>query len=170
MHEYLHEFRKLALICHTPGVREGWEFKPFCNYIFGQTGRFKIFKDENELGSCTKFQRGITKTNFAIDTKGEYCQCNLIDSDGKVKNEKAQMPDYCKGCIYEKTLECNTCGSENFPEKCEYKWWWNKTLEETFQMIQLIDAYENLLKNNNAHQCNCNKPNEPVFCVKGYRL
>ena len=170
LQEYLHEFRKLALICHTPGVREGWEFKPFCNYIFGQTGRFKIYKDENELGSCTKFQRGITKTNFAIDTKGNYCQCNLIDSDGKVKNEKAQMPDYCKGCIYEKTLECNTCGSENFPEKCEYKWWWNKTLEETFQMIQLIDAYENLLKNNNTHQCNCNKPDEPVFCVKGYRL
>ena len=31
-------------------------------------------------------------------------------------------------------------------------------------------AVQNLLKNNNTHQCSCNKPDEPVFCVKGYRL
>lgn len=170
LHEYLHEFRKLAILCHTPGIAQSWEYKPFVNYILGQDNRYSIIKDDKELGSCVRFQRGLTDKNFAIDTKGEYCQCNLIDSDSKVKNSNAKMPDYCKGCRYEKTTECNTCGSENYPEKCEYHWWWNKTLEETFSLIELIKVMNNQNNHNcKDGKCNCKKE-EPVFCVKGYRL
>lgn len=170
LQNYLHEFRKLAFICHTPGVEKDWSFMPYVAYITGQANRYKIVKSEDELGSCVRFQRGLTDKNFAIDTKGKYCQCNLIDSDSKVKNSKAQLPDYCKDCKYNKTMECNTCGSENFPEKCEYKWWWNKTLEEMFQMLQMRDTYEQMLRGNNRqHQCNCNKPSpDAVFCVKNF--
>lgn len=164
---YLHEFRKLALICKTPGIENVWEYKPFISYITGQADRFIFIKNDNELGSCTKFQRGITKTNFAIDTKGEYCQCNLIDSDNKVKNAKAEMPAYCNDCKYKKTMECNTCGSENYPEKCEYKWWWNKTLEEMFSLNELIKNFNQI--HNNRQNCSCNKQKpDAVFCVKNY--
>ena len=171
LHEYFHEFRKLAAICLTPGIENDWAFKPYVNYIAGQADRYKLVKSNDDLGSCVKFQRGLTDKNFAIDTKGEYCQCNLIDSDSKVKNSTGKMPDYCNGCKYNKTMECNTCGSENFPEKCEYKWWWNKTLEEMFGFIQMKNALMN--KNKGQHQCNCNKPdmnngNNAVFCVKNF--
>ena len=171
LQEYLHEFRKLAAICLTPGIENDWAFKPYVNYIAGQADRYKLVRNTDDLGSCVKFQRGLTDKNFAIDTKGEYCQCNLIDSDSKVKNSKGKMPDYCNGCKYNKTMECNTCGSENFPEKCEYKWWWNKTLEEMFGFIQIKNALMNM--NKGQHQCNCNKPdmnngNNAVFCVKNY--
>ena len=171
LHEYFHEFRKLAAICLTPGIENDWAFKPYVNYITGQADRYKLVKSNDDLGSCVKFQRGLTDKNFAIDTKGEYCQCNLIDSDSKVKNSTGKMPDYCNGCKYNKTMECNTCGSENFPEKCEYKWWWNKTLEEMFGFIQMKNALMN--KNKGQHQCNCNKPdmnngNNAVFCVKNF--
>lgn len=169
LHNYLHEFRKLAIMCHTPSLANSWWLQPYVNYITGQDNRYVFAKNENELGSCTKFQRGIVKTNFAIDTKGEYCQCNLIDSDNKVKNSTAKQPDYCKGCKYEKLQECNPCGSENFPEKCEYHWWWNKTLEETFTLLEML---KDINAQSNNHKCNCNeqKNNEPVFCVKGYRF
>lgn len=171
LQNYLSEFRKLAIICKTPGIQDNWIFKPYIGYITGQADRYTIVQNENQYGACVKFQRGITKTNFAIDTKGKYCQCNLIDSDNKVKNSKAEMPAYCKGCKYEKTMECNTCGSEDYPEKCEYKWWWNKTLEEMFSLNELIKASRTL--QNQAHQCNCKgeqKNNEPVFCVKNYNF
>ena len=172
LHNYLSEFRKLAYICMTPGIEKDWWFMPYVTYITGQADRYKIVENEGQLGACVKFQRGITDKNFAIDTKGEYCQCNLIDSDNKVKNSTAKLPDYCKNCKYNKTMECNTCGSEDFPEKCEYKWWWNKTLEETFQVIQLKNALFNM--GNTQHQCKdgkCNcKKEEPVFCVKGYKI
>lgn len=179
LQEYLHEFRKLAIICHTPGIEDNWEFKPYIGYIQGQADRYKIAQSDKDYGACVLFQRGISKTNFAIDTKGEYCQCNLIDSSSTVKNATAAMPDYCKDCQYNKTLECNTCGSENFPEKCEYHWWWNKTLEETFQILELKKTYEQLINNMaNNQTCNCDgsctcnhqEDIQPIFCVKNYRF
>lgn len=171
LQEYLHEFRKLVLICYTPGIAQTWDWKPFVDYIVGQSDRLVFAKSEQDYGSCTKFQRGIIDVNFAIDTKGNYCQCNLVDSDGKVKNSTAKMPEYCKGCIYEKSLECNICGSENFPKGCEYKWWWNKTLEETFQLIQLTNAYKQINEQKDGQQCRCNnKERQPVFCVKDYNF
>ena len=170
LQNYLSEFRKLAIICKTPGVSNNWTFAPFVSYIAGQADRFTIIQNDDQLGACVKFQRGISDKNFAIDTKGKYCQCNLIDSDNKVKNSKAEMPEYCNDCKYKKTTECNTCGSENFPEKCEYKWWWNKTLEEMFSLNELIKSMNNMQNNAPQHQCNCKgkSENNAIFCVKNF--
>ena len=168
---YLHEFRKLAIICYTPFIKDNPEFTPYINYITGQADRYKMITRPDEAGSCVAFQRGLKDRNFAIDTKGKYCQCNLIDSDSKVKNPKAEQPAYCKTCKYKNLAECNPCGSENFPEKCEYKWWWAKTLEEMFQVIQLRNAYESMGNNcgcGGGGECQCHEE-QPVFCVKGYR-
>lgn len=170
LQNYLSEFRKLAIVCKTPGISNNWTFAPFVSYIAGQADRFTIIKNDNQLGACVRFQREISDKNFAIDTKGKYCQCNLIDSDNKVKNSKAEMPEYCNNCKYKKTTECNTCGSENFPEKCEYKWWWNKTLEEMFSLNELIKYMNNKPNNTPQHQCNCKgkSENNAVFCVKNF--
>lgn len=175
LQNYLQEFRKLAIICMTPGIEKNRVFTPYVNYIRGQADRYKIIKDASEAGSCVAFQRGLKDKNFAIDTKGEYCQCNLIDSDSKVKNAKAKQPDYCKGCKYEKLGECNSCGSENYPEKCEYHWWWAKTLEEMFQLLQLCKTFDTIIHNSQAHSCkdgscDCKKKSDPVFCVRNYNF
>ena len=155
----------------TPGMENDKKWFPYVGYITEQAGRFRMIQNAREAGSCVAFQRGDTDKNFAIDTSGEYCQCNLIDSSSKVKNPGAKKPDYCKGCKYDKLAECNPCGSECFPEKCEFHWWWAKTLEETFQVRELSNAFR---QNNNNHVCNCNQPkqrnNEPVYCIKNYTL
>ena len=166
---YLHEFRKLSYICMTPGIENNMTFNVFASYIRGQYNRFNYIKNPREAGSCVAFQRGLTDKNFAIDTKGEYCQCNLIDSDSKVHNPTAKQPDYCKNCKYKNLAECNQCGSENYPEKCEYHWWFANTLEETWQVLELLKHFQN--GQNNHGECHCKEqPQEPVFCVKGYRL
>ena len=175
LQNYLHEFRKLTLIMLTPGIENDIMLKPYYNYISDQASRYKIIDKPEDVGSCVSFQRGLKTRNFAIDTKGEYCQCNLIDSDSKVLNPTAAQPEYCKNCKYKMTAECNSCGSENYPEKCEYHWWWNKTLEETFQMIELRKSIMNLQNKNNScngNQCSCKdkQQNQPVFCVKNYNF
>ena len=168
LQEYLHEFRKLVAILLVPGMEKDPMYKPYHSYIIGQAGRFKIMEKPSDSGMCVAFQRGDSDRNFAIDTKGEYCQCNLIDSDNKVLNPSAKQPDYCKGCKYEKLAECNPCGSENFPKECEYHWWWAKTLEETFQMMELK---KNSMAQQNNKQCSCNQNRkQPVYCVRDYNL
>lgn len=173
LQNYLHEFRKLSYICMTPGIENNLHFNVFAGYIKGQYDRMKFINEPREAGSCVAFQRGLQDKNFAIDTKGEYCQCNLIDSDSKVHNPTAKQADYCKGCRFEKMAECNPCGSEDFPEKCEYHWWWALTLEETWQVIQLTQNLQAMNNNNNqcnGNECHCKEKGEPVFCVKGYRF
>lgn len=166
LQEYMHEFRKLALILFTPGIEKDPYWQPYYSYITEQAGRYRMMKTKFDAGSCVAFQRGYKDKNFAIDTSGEYCQCNLIDSSSKVKNPGAEQPAYCKDCQYKNLMECNPCGSECMPEKCEFHWWWAKTLEETFQLKELISHF------NNKGSCNCHKEqkNEPVFCVKNYSL
>lgn len=171
LQEYLHEFRKLAMILFTPNIQYDAWWQPYYDYITEQASRYRKIKEVKDAGSCVAFQRGLSDRNFAIDTKGEYCQCNLIDSSTTVKNPGAVQPDYCKDCQYKDLAECNPCGSENFPPECEYHWWWAKTLEETFQLRELLSHFNNAPKNN----CNCEQPKgrqqrQPVFCVKDYML
>lgn len=173
LQNYMHEFRKLAYILLTPGMVNDPLWRPFANYIVEQSKRYRMIKEAREAGSCVAFQRGLTDKNFAIDTKGEYCQCNLIDSSSKVKNPGAKQPDYCKNCKYKMLAECNPCGSECMPKKCEYHWWWAKTLEETFQVHEIINQLtQNNMQNTKNNSCSCKKPkdNAPVFCVKNYSL
>lgn len=169
LQEYLHEFRKLVLILLTPGMENNPDYKPYYGYITEQAKRYRMLKEGESSGSCVAFQTGKSDKNFAIDTKGEYCQCNLIDSDNEVIHPSCKQPDYCKGCKYTRLAECNPCGSEDFPEKCEYHWWWAKTLEETFQLFELQKQFMQMPMGNN-HVCNCKKEEkgEPIFCVKNY--
>ena len=168
LHEYLHEFRKLSYICMTPGIENNLQWSVYVGYIRGQYDRYKPMRGPEDAGSCVAFQRGLKDKNFAIDTKGEYCQCNLIDSDSKVHNPGAMQPEYCKDCKYKNMTECNKCGSECYSEKCEYNWYWEETLEETWQVLQLINQFQNQQQ---QHQCNCkDNKKEPVFCVQNYRF
>ena len=169
LQQYLHEFRKLSFICMTPGIENNITFAPYVSYIRGQYNRLKFIENPEEAGSCVAFQRGTNDKNFAIDTKGEYCQCNLIDSDSKVHNPKAKQPEYCKDCKYKKMAECNQCGSENYPEKCEYHWWWAQTLEETWQVMELMKNLQQTQQGNKTCHCNSDKQ-QPVFCVKNYKF
>ena len=155
MNEYLHEFRKLALICLLPDIGKNKWFAPYINYISGQMWRYQELKPGMSPGMCRDFQKGLIDYNFAIDTLGEYSQCNLIDSSSTVLNATAAQPEYCKGCKYEKQSECNSCGSEN-PEpydpktgRCTYKYQWLNTLEEFAQLKVLLDAQ--------GKKCNCKK-------------
>ncbi|MBO7735425.1 MAG: hypothetical protein J6S67_22870 [Methanobrevibacter sp.] len=171
LQEHFHEFRKLAIMLYTPGMRDNPEFAPYYNYITGQAERYRMLKEGEVSGACVGFQTGVNKTNFAIDTKGEYCQCNLIDSDHHVLHPSCEQPDYCKGCRYKNLAECHPCGSEPFKDKCEWHYYWAETLEEMFQFLEYKRITESLMQNNS---CKCGEhkqqrqDNHPVFCVKNY--
>lgn len=169
LHNYLHEFRKLILMLSIPEIAESSDYKCYKQYLLFQSERFVNIENERDLGTCVAFQRGLIDRTFAIDTKGEYCKCNLVDSDHDVLNSTAKQPEYCKNCKYRKLDDCNPCGSENNPEKCEYKWFWAETLEEMFQLRELISYF----KSNNSCNCdgNCEHGNEePIFCVRNYSI
>lgn len=165
---YMHELRKMGIICLTPNIISNPEWKPYVNYILDQISRWGIMETEEQgNGACRKFQMGITKTNFAIDTLGEYCQCNLIDSSTTVKNPTGKRPAQCDSCIYSKQMECHMCGSENYEEDCHYLYQYCQLLEEFAQLKVLL---------NSSNSCSCSNPNqtnnlpEPVYCVKNYKL
>lgn len=97
-----------------------------------------ILKEGDEkfnLGSCRQFQTKMSDKNFAIDTIGEYCQCNLIDSSTTVKNPTGLRPKEC--------------------ETCEFNYAWCQVLEE---FAQLKLSIESLYQNSND-----DIETEPVF-------
>lgn len=181
--QYFHELRKLALICMAPGMGNSEYYGPYVEYITEQVGRWNVVKDDAGVGSCRSFQMGIRDTNFAIDTIGEYCQCNLVDSSAEVKNHTGWRPDECKDCIYTNQAECYHCGSEKMTV-CNkgYDYQWCQVLEEFAQLKELLASLRN--ENNQNHECNCNgdgccggecscesdKNKDAVYCVKNYRL
>lgn len=179
---YMHEIRKMGIICHTPGIEKSPEWQPFVSYIMGQVTRWQTLKSELDFtGLCRAFQMGLKDKNFAIDTIGEYSQCNLIDSSTPVKNPSGKRPDECETCIYKMQAECFPCGSEVMPS-CEYHYQWCQVLEEFAQLKELLASLRN--ENNQNHECNCNgdgccggecscesdKNKDAVYCVKNYRL
>ena len=145
----------------NPNITQSDEYKPFISYIREQLNRWDIIPAGKELqyfGSCIAFQNGLKDTNFAIDTIGEYCQCNLIDSSATVKNPTGTRPKECETCEYTRQAECFPCGSE-FMETCEFNYAWCQVLEEFAQLKVSIDALYKESENK-----------EPVFCIKNYRL
>ena len=90
--------------------------------------------EKGGFGSCRAFQTGLIDKNFAIDTSGEYCQCNLIDSSSTVKNPKGIRLKKCESCEYNRQSECFPCGSEIMDEECEFCYAWCQTLEELAQL------------------------------------
>ena len=107
---------------------------------------------------------GLTDKNFAIDTIGEYCQCNLIDSSVSVKNPKGIRPEECKTCEYRMINECYPCGSE-IRNSCEWTKEFVRVLIEFEQIQKLIDAKT---QNTTATCSSCSSDKFPIFCVKDY--
>ena len=177
---YFHEIRKLGLICLTPNIENVPEYMPYYGYIQGQINRWQVITSEKETGSCRNFQMGLSDKNFAIDTTGEYCQCNLIDSSTTVKNPTGWRPDECNTCVYTDQAECHMCGSETM-SVCNhgYNYQWCQVLEEFAQLQELLKV----IRSENQHSCNCgeggcggnhecscNQPDNSnaVYCVKNY--
>lgn len=167
LNTYMHELRMMGLMCYMPGISNSFEWAPFIGYIKGQIERYKVLEDESEVTTiCRRFQIGLSDKTFAIDTIGEYCQCNLIDSSSTVKNPKGIRPIECETCEYKMQEECYPCGSEKM-EECISQKEYIRVLEE-FEQIRLLikiikDSY-------NQNECNCNCKKEPVFCVKNYSV
>jgi hypothetical protein len=169
---YMHEFRKMGLICMTSNIDKFPEWRPYINYISSQLDRWKIINSDEEAPSmCRKFQMGLIDKNFAIDTTGEYCQCNLIDSSSTVKNPSGKRTSKCDTCVYKNQADCYQCGSEKYEEDCQYLYQWCQVLEEFAQLKILLNNYST------QNQCNCGEHNhkkengrDPVFCVKNYNF
>ena len=170
---YFHEFRMMGLMSMMPGIRDNPEWSPFISYITGQLDGFICYEGEEKSGSCRKFQMGLVNKNFAIDTIGEYCQCNLIDSSVKVKNPECTRLPECDTCEYKNFEGCHPCGSEKLVV-CNYFKEYARICQEFEQLRMLINTYkETGYFNNGENTCNCKKHvenEEPVYCVKNYSL
>lgn len=169
---FMHEFRMMGLICMMPGIGDSLEWSPYISYISGQFGDFNCFEGEEHSGACRQFQKGISKVNFAIDTIGEYCQCNLIDSSVTVKDPMCTPMPECEECEYKNFDGCKTCGSEK-KTICNFHKEYARSCQEFEQLRMLLDKlYENN-SFNNQNSCNCHcddQKDQPVYCVKNYSV
>lgn len=166
LQNYMHEYRKLGNLFMIEGIENSQEYGPYFGYIKEQLNRWGTVNEGEEyekFGSCRAFQTGLRKDNFAIDTLGEYCQCNLVDSSTKVKKPEGIRPKKCETCEYTRQLECFPCGSEVMDEDCEYCYAWCQVLEE---FAQLKVSIKSLIEMNNQSE----KEQYPIFCVKNYKI
>ena len=159
--EYINDWYRLAMLMRDPYTLKDPKWKPYIAYISEQVNRWKIMPDRDAAHAiCRRFQMTTSGNgkpeywikpnaygeieNFVIDTKGGYCECNLIDSDHHVKNLGCKIvPKQCPSCRFYLQAECQGCGSEIFTEDCEFRFRWVSLLEQ----VKLLDV---LLKNNNA--------------------
>ena len=168
LNTYMHEFRMMGLICMMPGIKESLEWSPFVEYISNQTSRFGISEDENESCICRRFQMGLADKTFAIDTIGEYCQCNLIDSSSKVKNPEGLRPIECETCEFKNVIDCKPCGSEKMMF-CNFTKEHVRALQEFEQLKLLLNKYKETGYFNNIEAvCDCKEHKEAIYCVKNY--
>ena len=105
------------------------------SYFDGQLSRQRVLRNHDSWnGACRSYQRykhGLgegAKTNFVLDTTGRYSECNLLDADHVAENPGGVQPSYCRGCRYEYFEECNMCGSEDYPDECNYSYAWAQLL------------------------------------------
>ena len=158
---YLNDWYKLALMMRDPNVVKDPMWKPYMGYISEQVNRWKPMKNRDESQSiCRRFQMTVAKVGdpkywckpnefgeiemFVIDTKGGYCECNLIDSDHHVKNVGcAKTPEQCPVCPYYLQSECQGCGSEIFTEDCEWRYRWVSLLEQVNMLDKLLKQERN---------------------------
>jgi len=133
--EYINQwYRVYAMFSNMKD--DDYSLVPYKSYLMGQLNRYHILKPNQlgQAGSCFAYQRGYKNTNFVIDTIGEYCQCNLIDSAHQVLNPKAEQADYCKDCKYKYSKECLHCGSVKPADECSYYYRWNNLLESIYYL------------------------------------
>ena len=119
-------------------------FKPFAEFVLDMTKNYRILTaDDLEYGACSMFQRGYKSHNFAIDTTGDFCQCDLVESDVHVKNPKGNRPSYCKDCKFSDMTVCQCCGAYKFPKECNF----NKAMAQMESMFYTIDTGKFLFSN-----------------------
>lgn len=141
--DYIHEWAILFNILHTP-IIDNLYYHPYSNYIKSQSTRGTDINNK-KMNPCRKFQIGLTDISEHLNSIGEYTDCNLVD---KVNNRENIKPEYCKGCKYENSGECNMCGMMFKKESgCEYFYRWNQLLEE-------VRHRDNLMRRNSrCHKC-----------------
>ena len=137
--DYIHEWAILFNVLHSPLI-DNLYYHPYSNYIKNQATRGTDITDKKQ-NPCRKFQVGLTDRSEHLNTMGEYTDCNLVD---KVNNRENIKPEYCKGCKYENSGECNMCGMMFKKESgCEYFYRWNQLLEEVRHRDMLFKKYNN---------------------------
>lgn len=99
------------------------ECKKYINhrYFYHEIDRIKKFKLDCKPSGCYKYALDH-EYNYAIDTLGNYCPCNLLDSSQKPANPEGKRLEECDTCIYKNTQFCNSCVSLPLEKKCV----WNK--------------------------------------------
>ena len=158
--DYLAEWLQLAIMMRDERVTNDVTWTPFISYISEQVNRWQPMKHRDESTSiCRRFQMTMAKVGdpkfwckpnefgdiemFVIDSKGKYCECNLIDSDHHVKNVGcATTPKQCPDCKYYLQSECQGCGSEIFTEDCEFRYRWLDLLKQVKYMDDLIKYHK----------------------------
>lgn len=153
--DYINDWYRIALFMNDPITYNDINFKPFRSYLSEQINRWRwLDSKSNANGICRRYQLAVHNLGdpsyypkkddlgnyqtFVIDTKGGYCECNLIDSDHQTKNPGGwDEPDTCKICKYYMQSECTGCGSELVNPDCEYRYRWIQLLEQVVYLKQL---------------------------------
>ena len=169
LNTHIHELKMMGLICMMPGIENSLEWRPYIQYISNHIGNFTCCEGEEYSGACRQFQLGLTDKNFAIDTSGEYCQCNLIDSSCTVKDpEQNRLPE-CETCEYKNFVGCKTCGSEKL-DRCNLHKEYARACQEFEQIRMLLEKYKDSGLFNKTCHCKENTKEQPIFCVKNYNI
>ena len=154
---YMNDWYKVALLLKDERNLNSYTWKPYKSYLCEQIERWRWMPSKSDgNGICRKYQlavhnlgdskyypkkddRGFYQT-FVIDTKGKYCECNLIDSDHQTKNPGGFIePETCKICDYYMQSECTGCGTEEINPNCEYRFRWVQFLESVKMLDALLD-------------------------------
>lgn len=150
---------------------------PYFNYLNEQTTKRLMEVDTNSpiAGACRNYQRwkhkigdekGWSEQTFVLCTDGtkpDYSECNLLDSTTSTLNPGGVQADYCKDCKYKNRFDCNKCGSEKFPDHCEYLYRWNQFLDNIAKQRWLLESVYKKGVNYGynitpkAEQCKCGK-------------
>lgn len=133
--DYIQEWFQLLTKDCKENMARYVEYMPYMRYIREQFRRGSNLKGAGNL--CRAYQVGANDYSDHLDTTGRYTPCNLCDADHNVENPENKLPDYCKGCKYEKSGECNMCGGlSHRRDKCEYFYRWNQFLSIARYMTQ----------------------------------
>ena len=113
--KYFAEWKKMYFDQSVPAI--------YKSYFNTQLDGFKHLNGNMKNNqSCWKFQHGYQDWNFAIDTLGYYCECNLVDHDNHCNGRGKDMPEECSHCKYNDTTECLCCDTEDYERpKCTFR-------------------------------------------------
>lgn len=124
LNRYFYEKRQLGLLIrHMAKMnQQSLYFEPYIGWLKDSTSFYqKLTYFDMETNPCQSFQRGHINYNFCLDTKGNYTECDLIDSDFKALHSGGKLAPYCKDCKYKVLKICQNCGSLPNAKECVFK-------------------------------------------------